>query len=114
MLGSNGEFPLLSEGEKGEVMETGREAVEKYLPGGKLIAGVGCPSTELTVERCKIAGSLGFVLEVGGGGEEREIWIILLFFFSVDLLTRPFSFFPSQLRRCYGSDPILLCLKNDR
>tara|TARA_R110002050_G_scaffold25613_1_gene68330 strand:+ start:308 stop:493 length:186 start_codon:yes stop_codon:yes gene_type:complete len=61
VLGSSGEFPLLSEHEKEEALgyvgeEVRASATLKSLP---LIAGVGCPSTDLTIERCRSAASLG-------------------------------------------------------
>mmetsp|Transcript_8949 Transcript_8949/g.13564 ORF Transcript_8949/g.13564 Transcript_8949/m.13564 type:complete len:313 (-) Transcript_8949:2-940(-) len=60
VLGSTGEFALLTEQEKVGVMEAGKKAADKYHPTAKLLTGTGCPSTEMTIERCKIAADLGY------------------------------------------------------
>lgn len=56
VLGSNGEFPYLSESEK----LTYFEAVRKLIPQGKLfMAGTACESTHSTIALTKKAASLG-------------------------------------------------------
>ncbi len=56
VLGSNGEFVLLSRNEKTQVMEVARQ----HIPSEKLmIAGTGCQSTAETLELTKTAASLG-------------------------------------------------------
>jgi len=56
VLGSNGEFVLLSTAEKSQVMEIARESI----PSDKLmIAGTGCQSTGETLELTRVAASLG-------------------------------------------------------
>ncbi|MCK4765530.1 MAG: dihydrodipicolinate synthase family protein [Candidatus Aminicenantes bacterium] len=56
VLGSNGEFVLLSKDEKLQVLRTAREAI----PMNKLlIAGTGCQSTRETIELTKGAAGIG-------------------------------------------------------
>jgi len=56
VLGTNGEFPYLSEAEKLAYLEAAR----KYIPSGKLfMAGVGCESTHSTVALVKKVAALG-------------------------------------------------------
>ncbi len=56
ILGTNGEFPYLSEGEK----LTFLEAARKYIPSGKLfMAGAGCESTHSTIDMVKKVAALG-------------------------------------------------------
>jgi 4-hydroxy-2-oxoglutarate aldolase len=56
VLGSNGEFVYLTEGEKRRVLETARDAI----PGDKLlIAGTGCEGTDRTCELTRQAASIG-------------------------------------------------------
>lgn len=56
VLGTNGEFPYLSETEKLAYLE----AVVKHIPPGKLfMAGVGCESTHSTVALVKKVAALG-------------------------------------------------------
>jgi 4-hydroxy-2-oxoglutarate aldolase len=56
ILGSNGEFVMLTEKEKIEVLNTARAAI----PSDKLmIAGTGCQSTQETVRLTKLAAGIG-------------------------------------------------------
>lgn len=56
VLGSNGEFVMLSKDEKALVMETARSVI----PSNKLmIAGTGCQSTQETIEMTKLAATIG-------------------------------------------------------
>jgi 4-hydroxy-2-oxoglutarate aldolase len=56
ILGTNGEFPYLSEPEKLAYLEAAR----KHIPPGKLfLAGVGCESTHSTVTLVKKVAALG-------------------------------------------------------
>jgi len=56
VLGSNGEFPYLSESEKLAFFE----AVRKHIPPGKLfMAGTACESTHNTIALTRAAASLG-------------------------------------------------------
>lgn len=56
ILGSNGEFVMLSKEEKALVMKTARSAI----PADKLmITGTGCQSTHETIELTKIAADIG-------------------------------------------------------
>ncbi|MFQ5898108.1 MAG: dihydrodipicolinate synthase family protein [Candidatus Methylomirabilia bacterium] len=56
VLGSTGEFPLLSEEERERVLEAARQAV----PEGKmLIAGTGAESTQATILRTRRAAEIG-------------------------------------------------------
>ena len=56
VLGSNGEFVLLKEEEKLEVWKTARESI----PSDRLlIAGVGCQSTEQTIDLSRKAANIG-------------------------------------------------------
>ena len=56
VLGSNGEFVLLKEEEKLEVLKTARESI----PSDRLlIAGVGCQSTDQTIELSRKAANVG-------------------------------------------------------
>ncbi len=56
LLGSNGEYPFLSEAEKRQVIDAGLEA----LPKGKLgLVGTGCESTRATVELTAYAAQRG-------------------------------------------------------
>jgi 4-hydroxy-2-oxoglutarate aldolase len=56
VLGTNGEFPFLSEPEKLTYFETAR----KHIPRGKLfMAGTGCESTHSTIALTKKAAALG-------------------------------------------------------
>ncbi|MGB9867311.1 MAG: dihydrodipicolinate synthase family protein [Bacillota bacterium] len=57
VLGSNGEFPLLSEAEK----ETVLRFVKQHASSDKvLIAGTGAESTKETIRLCKLAGEIGY------------------------------------------------------
>ncbi|MDZ7412536.1 MAG: dihydrodipicolinate synthase family protein [candidate division KSB1 bacterium] len=55
-LGSNGEFPLLTEKEKLQVIEQAREAIPR---GRLLLAGTGCESTAATIALTKKAARVG-------------------------------------------------------
>jgi len=56
VLGTNGEFPFLSEAEKLTYLETAR----KHIPQGKLfMAGTGCESAHSTIALTKKAAALG-------------------------------------------------------
>jgi 4-hydroxy-2-oxoglutarate aldolase len=56
VLGSNGEYTYLSDGEKLEVLRTARQAI----PKDKLfIAGTGCESTRCTLELTEQAAMIG-------------------------------------------------------
>ncbi|WP_265110871.1 dihydrodipicolinate synthase family protein [Halosolutus halophilus] len=55
-LGTNGEFPLLTQQERGRVVERVVEAVDGDVP---VIAGVGAPSTYQTVAHAEHAESVG-------------------------------------------------------
>jgi len=56
ILGTNGEFPYLSEAEKLAYLEAAR----KHIPPGKLfMAGVGCESTHSTIALVKKVAALG-------------------------------------------------------
>ncbi|MGQ9560214.1 MAG: dihydrodipicolinate synthase family protein [Candidatus Oleimicrobiaceae bacterium] len=55
-LGSNGEFVLLSEKEKLQVLEKARDAIP---PDRLLVAGTGCESTSATIALAKEAARLG-------------------------------------------------------
>jgi len=56
VLGSNGEFVYLSNGEKLELIKF---VVDNFKVGKKIIAGVGCESTKETIELAKKASNLG-------------------------------------------------------
>ncbi|MEA3239384.1 MAG: dihydrodipicolinate synthase family protein [Candidatus Bipolaricaulota bacterium] len=56
VLGSNGEFVLLSAQERVRVLKTARDAIP---PDKLMIAGTGCQSTEQTVELTKSAAAIG-------------------------------------------------------
>mmetsp|Transcript_39575 Transcript_39575/g.55143 ORF Transcript_39575/g.55143 Transcript_39575/m.55143 type:complete len:323 (+) Transcript_39575:120-1088(+) len=60
VLGSNGEFTHLSEEEKKEVLRTSLSASRSVIPNIPMIAGTGCPSTQLTIERSNMAADLGY------------------------------------------------------
>ncbi len=56
ILGSTGEFPLLTEAERDRVLVAAREAI----PGEKaFIAGTGADSTQITIHRTKRAAEIG-------------------------------------------------------
>ncbi len=56
ILGTNGEFPYLSEAEKLAYLEAAR----KHIPSGKLfMAGVGCESTHSTIALVKKVAAIG-------------------------------------------------------
>lgn len=57
VLGSNGEFPLLSESEKETVL---RFVKQQASPEKVLIAGTGAESTKETIRLCKLAGEIGY------------------------------------------------------
>jgi 4-hydroxy-2-oxoglutarate aldolase len=56
LLGSTGEFPMLSDAERDRVLVAAREAVP---PGKKLLAGTGADSTLHTIRRTKRAAEIG-------------------------------------------------------
>ena len=56
VLGSNGEYVMLTEEEKLRVLETARAAIP---PGKLMIAGTGCQATGETVNLTKKAGEIG-------------------------------------------------------
>jgi 4-hydroxy-2-oxoglutarate aldolase len=56
VLGSNGEYVMLTEDEKLQVLETARAAIP---PGKLMIAGTGCQATEETINLSKKAAEIG-------------------------------------------------------
>jgi 4-hydroxy-2-oxoglutarate aldolase len=60
VLGSTGEFALMTEAEKMEVMREVVKVTRSISPNTKLMAGTGCPSTQLTINRCQAAADCGY------------------------------------------------------
>jgi 4-hydroxy-2-oxoglutarate aldolase len=56
ILGSNGEVPYLEEVERLRVLEAAREAIPNSKP---MIVGTGAESTRMTIERARVAASVG-------------------------------------------------------
>ncbi len=56
VLGSTGEFPLLTEAERDRVLVTAREAIPREKA---FIAGTGAESTQITIHRTKRAAEIG-------------------------------------------------------
>ena len=56
ILGSNGEVPYLEESERLRVLEAAREAIPSNKP---MIVGVGAESTRATIERARVAATVG-------------------------------------------------------
>jgi dihydrodipicolinate synthase/N-acetylneuraminate lyase len=61
VMGSNGEFPLLNETEKEGLLSSTLDVARSVDSKIRLIAGTGCPSTQMTIDRSNLAADMGFV-----------------------------------------------------
>lgn len=58
-MGSSGEAVHLTDEERIQVIQKGRELIKKYDPSIKVLAGTGAQSARLTIKLCKDAASAG-------------------------------------------------------